>query len=301
MIKLFSKTRIVKLISLLALVLLVSAAYLYYRHYQSQKTVALPVSSQTNLPTANAASHLSWIIQYHFLSLIQQNSAASNEFARANKIYVILSKKEAASGIAAKPVFNNLVLTDYFNSYSQFVADYNNHQINPAVKAVLFDDSSDTPASVVPTVEANNPYQYDQLFSNFAHQHGMVSMCDYILGKRIHAKQGLAPPCDIAVLNYSQQSERDASKYSQVVSSAVAVIHATNPNMPVLVGISTNPRGPVINPSQIVASVAATYKSVSGYWISVPTSGGIGCPNCSPQNPAILPVFLQDLFEQSIY
>lgn len=217
-----------------------------------------------------------------------------SEFSGANKVYAILSEKQAENGFA---VVNglNLVPTVYYNSYQEFVDNYDNHKISNQVKAVLFDDSSDTPSSVVPTIEADNPYQYDQLITQFAHQHGMISMCDYILGKRIGQKQGEAPPCDVALLNYSQQSERSPQKYAAVVSEALSVIDAKNPNLPLFAGLSTNPRGAPVTANQLVSAIKATSSRVSGYWISIPTSGGIGCPNCSKQNPGLLDDFLAQL------
>jgi hypothetical protein len=247
-------------------------------------------------PSAGSRSHLSWIIQDHFLSLVRANSSALRAFGNAQNVYVILSAKEAAAGDVPSMPGVKLTPTVYYNSYAQYVSDYNAGRISSAVKAVVFDDSSDTPVSIVPSVEEQNPFEYDQKLTEFANQHGMISMCDYILGKRIDSKQGEVPPCDVALLNYSQQSERDPSRYQSVVSTAVNTIRRTSPTMPVLVGLSTNPRGTPITADILTAAAEATYKDVSGYWISIPTSGGVGCPNCSPQNPAILVPFLANFY-----
>jgi hypothetical protein len=250
--------------------------------------------------SSSSQSHLSWIIQDHFLSLVQANSSALREFSNAQNVYVILSAKEAAAGDVPSMPGVKLTPTVYYNSYARYVSDYNAGQISSAVKAVVFDDSSDTPANVVPPIEAQNPFEYDQKLTEFANRHGMISMCNYILGKRIDSKQGEAPPCDVALLNYSQQSERDPSRYQSVVSTAVNTIRQTRPTMPVLVGLSTNPRGTPITAGILTAAAQATYKDVSGYWISIPTSGGVGCPNCSPQNPAILAPFLAHLYADNV-
>jgi hypothetical protein len=252
-------------------------------------------------PNASSQSHLSWIVQDHFLSLVQANSSALREFSNAQNVYVILSAKEAAAGDVPSMPDVKLTPTVYYNSYEQYVSDYDAGRISSAVKAVVFDDSSDTPASVVPPVEAQDPVEYDQKLTEFANQHGMTSMCDYILGKRIDSKRGEAPPCNVALLNYSQQSERDPSTYQSRVSTAVNTIRQSNSTMPVLVGLSTNPRGTPITADILTAAAQATYKDVSGYWISIPTSGGAGCPNCSPQNPGILAPFLANLYTDNIY
>jgi hypothetical protein len=257
-------------------------------------------SSSSPSSSSSSQSHLSWIIQDHFLSLIQANSSALREFSSAQNVYVILSAKEAAAGDVPSIPGVKLTPTVYYNSYAKYVSDYNAGQISSAVKAVVFDDSSDTPPTVVPPVEAQNPFEYDQKVTEFANQHGMISMCDYILGKRIDRKQGEAPPCNVALLNYSQQSERDPSTYQSVVLAAVNTIRQTSPTMPVLVGLSTNPRGTPITADILTAAAQATYKDVSGYWISIPTSGGVGCPNCSPQNPAILTPFLAHFYADNI-
>ncbi len=262
----------------------------------SSPTIHLPASSSTR----NGAQ-ISWIIQNHFLELVQTNSSALQELSKSEKIYAILSKKEAANGNIGSITGLTITPTVYYNSYAQYVSDYANGKINGIVKAVVFDDSADTPARVVPPIEAKNPFKYDQLLTQFAHQHGMVSMCDYILGIRIGSKQGEAPPCDIALLNYSQQSERVASDYQKKVTQAVDTIRKTNPSMPILVGLSTNPRGTPITSDELTAATIATYKEVAGFWISIPTSGGIGCPNCSQQNSSILPLFLAELAKNNIY
>jgi len=280
--------------SIFIIIGLALTGYLVYKdqHHLALKVTTPKVSVAASSQQSN--NNLSWIIQEHFLSLVTANPGALNVFKNASKVYLVLSSKQAQQGSSLEQPFN-AVPTVYYNSYAKFVADYNNHLINSSVKAVLFDDSSDTPASVVPTVEANNPYQYDQLITEFAHQHHMISMCDFILGKRLGNKSGEAPPCDIALLNYSQQSERNASDYSKVVDQAVTTIRQAYPNMPILVGLSTNPRGPTITANELVDAINATKEQVNGYWISIPTSGGVGCPNCAKQNPALLPEFLDNL------
>jgi len=261
---------------------------------ENKSTTSTSMPKQTTSNNSVNSASLDWIVQYHFLSLVQANSAAMNEFSKSPKIYAILSDKEAKNGFNAISGLN-IVPTVYYNSYTKFVDNYNNHNINSQVKAVVFDDSSDTPSSVVPTAEAANPYQYDQLITQFAHQHGMISMCDFILGKRIGNKQGEAPPCDVVLLNYSQQSERSPQKYASVVNKALAVVDAKSPQLPLIAGLSTNPRGTPITASELVNAVNATSSKISGYWISIPTSGKIGCPNCSQQNPSLLPAFLAQL------
>jgi len=283
------------LIGVISILLILTVGYFVYKNDHKSKPVSVLAKVSSGQPaTKSVSNNLSWIVQYHFLSLVEANPAALSQFSKASKIYAILSPEEAKNGISVSNQFN-LIPTVYYNSYAKFVSDYNSHLINSSVKAVVFDDSSDTPSTVVPTIEADNPYQYDQDITSFAHQHGMVAMCDFILGKRVGNKSGEAPPCDVALLNYSQQSERSPADYSSVVDKAVGVIHKTYPDMPVLVGLSTNPRGSVITSSELVAAYDATVNQVNGYWISIPTSGGVGCPNCSPQNPSLLPEFLQQL------
>jgi hypothetical protein len=200
--------------------------------------------------------------------------------------------KEREDGIPPSPL--HLVPTAYFNSYATLVSEVNAHQLSPQIRAVIFDDAADTPPSVVPPVEAQHPYQYDRMFAEFAAGHGLLSMCDYILPSRLGggAKTGEAPPCDVELLNSSQQSERSAADYARVVHAAVEVAHAANPGMPVFAGLGTNPRGTPITAPELAAAVRATDSMVTGYWVSIPPAGGIGCPACSPQDPELLPAFL---------
>jgi len=263
-----------------------------------------PVATTKNTKTTSSSevqknsgstNQLDWILQYHFLSLVESNQTALKELNNS-KIYVILSHKElASSSPLANPDHLNLIPTDYINNYQKFATQYSSGQIKYPIQAVLFDDSSDTPSSVVPTNEAQNPLEYDQQLSSFSTKNHLISMCDYILAKRTAQKKPLASPCQITVMNYPQQSERNSSDYFKVVNEAVQVIKQQQPNQPIFAGLSTNPRGTAITASQLVDAIQATDKIVSGYWISIPTSGGVGCPNCSTQNPNLLPEFLADL------
>ncbi len=215
-------------------------------------------------------------------------------------IYVVLDQtKERQDGIPTSSL--HLVPTAYFNSYVTFVSAVTGHQLSPQIRAVIFDDSADTPASVVPPEEADHPYQYDQKFAAFAARHGLLSMCDYILPSRLgHASTtGEAPPCAVELLNSSQQSERSASQYQRIVRTAVEAARAAKPTMPVFAGLSTNPRGTPVTAAELAAAVRTTDSIVTGYWVSIPPAGGIGCPDCSPQNPALLPAFLGLLASQA--
>jgi len=248
-----------------------------------------PVGAQQRNASAGTSA---WILQYQFLPLITSDPEALRVFARATIYVVLVQAKDREDGIP--PSALHLVPTAYFNSYATFVGDVDAHQLSPQIRAVIFDDSADTPASVVPPVEAAHPYQYDQMFAAFAAAHGLLSMCDYILPSRLGhgAKVGEAPPCAVELLNSSQQSERSAAQYEHVVRQAVQVAHAVNAAMPVFAGLSTNPRGSAITASELAAAVGATDQMTAGYWISIPPAGGIGCRACASQDPALLPAFL---------
>jgi len=274
------------------LIILIIFLLNYSQLFKSSMGIKSPSSS---IVKNNSVSKLDWILQYHFLDLVESNHLALKEFEKS-KIYVILSQKELASSQPlANPDHLDLIPTDYINNYQKFVSQYTSRQIKYPIKAVLFDDSSDTPASVVPTNEAQNPLEYDQKLSSFSAQNHIISLCDYILAKRTVQKKPLASPCQITVLNYPQQSERNSSDYYKVVNQAVSVIRYQKPNQAIFAGLSTNPRGTPIKANQLDQDILATHKIVSGYWISIPTAGKIGCPKCSAQNPSLLPQFLANL------
>ncbi len=284
-------------LAIIAIILILNFSKLSVSHSVVQSTKTL---STKQVNAAVSKNNIEWILQYHFLALVEKNPEALNEF-KNSKIYVILSNKELdSSTILANPDHLNLVATDYINNSQKFMQQYSSHDIKYPIQAVLFDDSSDTPSSVVPTNQAEDPLKYDQLLSNFSKQHNLTSICDYILAKRTVNKKPLVSPCQISAMNYSQQSERNSANYFKVVDQAVQVIHHQNPNQMIFAGLSTNPRGSIITVAELVNAIKATQHIVNGYWISIPTSGGVGCPQCSKQNASLLPQFLANLNQASI-
>ena len=297
----FSGLKIVAIVlvglAIIVIILILNFSKLSVNNAIVKTTKKLPTSQ---VSTSVSKNNLEWILQYHFLALVEKNSKALNEF-KNSKIYVVLSNKELASStILANPDHLNLIPTDYINNSQKFMQQYSSHDIKYPIQAVLFDDSSDTPTSVVPTNQAQNPLKYDQLLSNFSRQHNLTSICDYILAKRTANKKPLASPCQITAMNYSQQSERNSASYFKIVNQAVQVIHRQYPNQMIFAGLSTNPRGSVITVAELVNAVKATNRIVSGYWISIPTSGGVGCPQCSKQNASLLSQFLANLNQVSV-
>jgi len=163
------------------------------------------------------------------------------------------------------------------------------------VRVVLYDNGlfPNTPPD-----EQAHPLRFDQRFTELARSHGLLSMCDFILpsrrslGDRVPQKE--VPPCSLIGLNTVQQSERDPARYARVVAADVAVIRSLRPRVPILAGISSNPRGEAVTPGELRQDFLLVAHEVQGYWLNVPAPG-IGCPRCLPPNPSILAAALAGL------
>jgi len=163
------------------------------------------------------------------------------------------------------------------------------------VRVVIYDNERST---ATPVSEQRDPYSASVDAAGVARTRGLVSICDLILPDRLPRTERAArfevPPCDVIGLNTVQQSERSAVTYAAVVAREVAIIRSVQPDVPILAGLSANPRGAPVTASELTSDMLAVRGMVSGFWLNVPAPG-VGCPSCRAPDPGLLAAALADL------
>lgn len=84
----------------------------------------------------------------------------------------------------------------------------------------------------------------------------------------------------------AQGQERNSQRYASYVKQAVSQIRSANPGAVIYAGLSTNPSGPPVTASELLADVSMTSSEVSGYWLNIPNPGA-SCPACGLPQPQI--------------
>jgi hypothetical protein len=156
------------------------------------------------------------------------------------------------------------------------------------IRAVLYDNER---FATTPPREQQDPRLYDTRFAALARRRGLLSVCDLILPDRLppgeRTPRAEVPPCAVVGLNTVQQSERDPRRYIQRVRRLVAIVRRLRPHVPIVAGISSNPRGPRVSPRTLARDMRLASPYVQGFWLNVPAPG-VGCPRCRRPRPAVL-------------
>jgi|GEM_PF-754788 len=233
-----------------------------------------------------------WVLAYaHFQQVVGAPGAA--KIMAGGQIFEPLSPRQDPSKLL--PVVGTLVV----HSEAALSQAISQGSVPPDIKAVLYDNERfpDTPSN-----EQANPAHYYDLVAEIAAAHRWVSICDFIEPDRLPAGSrnpaAEVPPCSVVGLNTVQQSERDPASYQAVVAKDVSIVHAVDPTKPVLAGLSSNPAGGPLSPSELTADIERTHSLVAGYWLNVPAPG-VGCPKCASPDPQLMVAALQALAPQA--
>jgi hypothetical protein len=188
------------------------------------------------------------------------------------------------------------VHTRIFTSYAEFERALARGKIDPAIKAVLYDNEG---WNLTPQQEQDNFADYARQFYNLAHRHGyfVIQTPALSLATRLQPAgerrfdtfvrlgfPGNAAKYADAIDIQVQGSEVNARTYAQYVTTAAQQARKANPKVLVFAGISTNPSGHKVSVNQIVSAVEATRNAVDGYWFNVPQQGP-SCPHCNDFRP----------------
>ncbi len=235
---------------------------------------------------ASAAPGVIGTRRFWLLAASQFSPVVGDPAARA-----LLSGSTVLEPIGPHEVPSNLlpvVPTLVVHSEALLAQDVADGQVPDSIRAVLYDNErfADTPAD-----EQADPMRYDELVAQMAEEHGWVSICDFVqpdrLPKSARVPEDEVPPCDIVGLNTVQQSERDPGAYATLVEQMVGAVRTMAPTTPVIAGLSSNPSGSPVTSAEIANDIEATWRTVDGYWLNVP-SPGVGCPHCHEPDPTLM-------------
>lgn len=233
----------------------------------SQQPIAAPTRGRTI-----------WLLAEAHFDQIVSVPAVRALFARGI-VYEPITRRQRPSSLVA------VIPTADFHAASQLIQAIVAHELAPGVRAVIYDNER---LANTPTAEQQNIQRYTERAAAAARVAGLQSVCDFIEPDRLPPRQRTAanevPPCSIVGLNTVQQSERSTARYRAVVARDVAVIRSVDPTVPIIAGLSSNPRGAPVTAAELTADMEATASLVNGYWLNVPAPG-VGCPACHAPDP----------------
>ena len=232
-----------------------------------------------------------WILNGPAMTTFTTDPAARAFFAGTHPFVIVPKWRNATI-----PNSWGAVHTRIFTSYAEFERTLARGKIDPAVKAVLYDNEG---WNLTPQQEQDNFADYARQFYTLAHRHGYFVISTPALSLATHLQPagerrfdtfvrlgfpGNAAKYADAIDIQVQGSEVNARTYAQFVTTAAAQARKANPKVLVFAGISTNPSGHKVSVNQIVSAVEATRSVVDGYWFNVPQQGA-SCPRCNDFRP----------------
>jgi hypothetical protein len=254
-------------------------------HTKTHSAVAptAPQHHQTTSPNGTI-----WLLAYSHFSQIIENPKVLTLFERGT-IYEPVTPRQTPYDL------RNVIPTVDFHSATLFASQVESPAFPTSIGAIIYDNER---YANTPQIEQANPVHYYSEVAHLAEQHHLTSICDFIQPDRLPPDERQAnhevPGCTIIGLNTVQQSERDPQTYLSVVSKAVRLIRSIDPSVPIIAGLSANPRGTPVTAAELTADMTIVAGLVNGFWLNVPAPG-VGCPACHAPNPALLQQALADL------
>jgi hypothetical protein len=255
----------------------------------TSSSVPVPATSSAPSPvTAPVAGRTIWLLAESHFDQVVSVPAVRALFARG-VVYEPITPRQHPSTLVA------VIPTADFHSEELLAAAIADGELAPGVRAIIYDNER---FANTPLVEQEDIEHYTALAATVARDAGLQSICDFIQPDRLppvaRTPANEVPPCSIVGLNTVQQSERSPTRYRAVVAREVAIIREVNPTVPIIAGLSSNPRGTPVSASELTADIEATAGLVNGYWLNVPAPG-VGCPGCHEPNPELMAAALAAL------
>jgi hypothetical protein len=251
----------------------------------------LIASTSASTCSAEGRGALRWIVNGPAVPTFTTNATAVAFFANTQPFVVIPKSRPATV-----PPSWSAIRTRIFTSFAEFNRAVTRGNIDPQIKAVLYDNEA---WGLTPQVEQENFAQFAQRFAELAHEHGYTLIVTPAVDlatraqapgeKRFDTFLRLNIPADAARYAdvyeiQAQGSQVPAGTFASYVAAAARQARAANPKVLVFAGISTNPSGHAVTADQILAAIDATRNFVDGYWFNVPAPGP-SCPNCNSFRP----------------
>jgi hypothetical protein len=163
-----------------------------------------------------------------------------------------------------------------------------------------------------PDEEKMAPALYEQKFAALVHEHGLMfisapatnivnairpeSQRKYDAYLELGIAREAARHSDIFEIQ-AQGSEMAVNKFRDFVAQAARQARQANPEVKVLVGLSTAPNGQVVTSEQLYQAAKSVIDLADGFWLNIPSKSPY-CPRCSQKPRADLAVeFLKRLNE----
>ncbi|WP_041661628.1 hypothetical protein [Acidimicrobium ferrooxidans] len=251
------------------------------KHHHHTQHLFMPSPTGGQPIEAPTSRHTIWLLAEAHFDQVVSVAPVRALFARG-VVYEPITPRQHPSTLV--PV----IPTADFHAESQLAQAIADHELATGVRAVIYDNER---FANTPTVEQDNIRLSTERAAAVARAAGLQSICDFIESDRLpsgeRTAQNEVPPCSIVGLNTVQQSERSTARYRAVVARDVAVIRSVDPSVPIIAGLSSNPRGTPVTAAELTADMEATAGLVNGYWLNVPAPG-VGCPACHAPDPGLM-------------
>ncbi|MEX6430595.1 hypothetical protein [Ferrimicrobium acidiphilum] len=235
-----------------------------------------------------ASNRTIWLLAYSHFNQVVSNSKVLQLFERGT-VYEPITSRQTANTL------HNIIPTADFHSAALLAQKIASPPFLRSVGAIIYDNER---YANTPQIEQLNPLHYYTEVSHLAKDHHLTSICDFIQPDRLPASErnpsNEVPNCSIIGLNTVQQSERNPQTYLAVVSRAVRTIRSVEPSVPIIAGISANPRGAPVTAAELTTDMRIVAPLVNGFWLNVPAPG-VGCPSCHEPDPNLLQQALANL------
>lgn len=245
---------------------------------------------------------MTWVVSSAAVQHIRDSDTTGKivpmAFANASTYLLLGAKQHMPAGMS------KAVPARSFTSYNQLASALQGSDVSPDIKAVLYDNES---WILTPSEEQRDPARYDALAAQAAHNRNLRFMAApamdlvTVLGTQpgekhsdAYLRLGLArmAAANADVVDIQAQSlENSLADYTHFVQMAASQAHVARPNVTVVAGLSTNPRGVAVSPGQLLADVNATRTFVQGYWLNVPAASA-ACPDCGSPRGDVAAAFL---------
>ncbi len=288
-------------VTIAVLLVSVSCGFLIYRGYL-HSSPPIVVSQPPRMPTStisqrptNAPARTEWYIGKE---AIQQLQSVDTPPALMETLFDTQSTYTSDTGDLP-----HAIPTKTFSSFADFQAAIDNQKIDPAVRAILYDNER---WQFTPLNEQQDPVLFARKAATLAHAHGLTLIfapatdLASVLAPRSANKYDAFLSLDILgraapyvdVIEIQAQGAQGTPEYAAFVSQAVAQIRAASSTVVIFAGLSSEPTGRNVASGQLASDYSATQAYVNGYWLNIPARSSY-CPSCGIGNPTAARDFLE--------
>jgi hypothetical protein len=262
----------------------------------------------TSHTSTAAAPTITWVIEAHAITLLQQAGASQSLLQKA---FGNTHSYEPGVSSGSTPLG---VPTASYDSYTAIKQAFASNALPGRFRAVLLDLEH---WKFTPVNEQDNPAKYEKLAAKLVHSHKVdghpmllittpavdlvLAHCSCSTGNSMRQHYlsadiagGAARYADIIDIQ-AQSVERSVRDFTTFVSKAAKQARAANKKVVVIAGLSTDNGSQEVYAYQLLDAYKAVRKIVAGYWLNIPGPGPF-CPKCGGPFPAPAVTFLKDIY-----